>query len=107
MIAHAEISSTVGPEEHHGWSLQDLPFQHIDRAAVRDDETLFYMLVSASFIESGSELYTRNLIEHYDAFPLVKSWLAESWEPEELRHGRGLAEYVRAVWPEYDWDAAF
>ena len=107
MIAHAELTPTPGSEEHHGWSLQDLPFEHIDRAGVRDDETLFYLLVSASFIESGSELYTRNLIEHYAAFPRVKRWLAESWEPEELRHGRGLAEYVRAVWPEYPWDTAF
>jgi hypothetical protein len=105
MVAHAELSPTTGSEEH--WSLQDLPFQQIDRASVRDDDTLFYMLVSASFIESGSELYTRNLIEHYDAYPLVKHWLAESWEREELLHGRGLAQYVRTVWPEYEWDAAF
>jgi len=107
MVAHAELSPTAGPEEHHGWSVHDLPFDHIDRASVRDDETLFYMLVSASFIESGSDLYTRNLIEHYSAFPVVQRWLTEEWEAEELRHGRGLARYVRVVWPEYDWDAAF
>jgi hypothetical protein len=107
MVAHAELSPIAGPEEHHGWSLHDLPFHHIDRASVRDDETLFYMLVSASFIESGSDLYTHNLIEHYAAYPLVQRWLTEDWEAEELRHGRALALYVRAVWPEYDWEAAF
>lgn len=106
MIDSAELSSIAGPQEEP-WSLDDLPFDRIDRASVRANDTLFYMLVSASFIESGSELYTRNLIEHYGAYPPVKRWLAESWECEELRHGRGLAEYVRAVWPEYDWEAAF
>jgi hypothetical protein len=107
MVAHAKLDPPAGSEKRHDWSLQDLAFEHIDRNRVREDETLFYMLVSASFIESGSELYTRNLIEHYSAFPVVQRWLAESWEREELRHGSGLAAYVRAVWPEYDWDAAF
>jgi hypothetical protein len=107
MVAHLKLNPTAGSEERHDWSLRDVPFEHIDRASVRDDDALFYMLVSASFIESGSELYTRNLVEHYGAFPLVQRWLSESWEPEELLHGRALATYVRAVWPEYDWDAAF
>jgi hypothetical protein len=89
--------------EHHGaaWALSDLPFERIDRSRVRDDETLFYLLVCASFIESGSDLYTANLIEHYRERPAIARWLEQGWQPDELRHGSALERYVSAVWPEY------
>ena len=44
---------------------------------------------------------------HYAAYPEVAEWLQQHWEPEELQHGRALRRYVEAVWPEFDWPAAY
>ena len=33
------------------WRLEDIPFDAIDAASVRDDEFLFLLLASASFVE--------------------------------------------------------
>lgn len=89
------------------WRLEDIDFSAIQQDLVREDESLFFMLVTASFIESGSDLYTKNLVEHYRDFPEVQHWLASRWEREELQHGRALRHYVQAVWPEYDWTSAY
>jgi hypothetical protein len=89
------------------WTLESLNFADIDVARVRHNEDLFLLLCSASFVESGSDLYTHNLIEHFDGDLELQSWLREHWELEELQHGRALATYVRHVWPEFDWDAGF
>ncbi|ARU03737.1 ferritin [Comamonas serinivorans] len=89
------------------WTIDDLHLEAIDHAAIRDDDTLFYLACSASFIESGSDLYTRNLVQYYDGDADVTRWLDEQWEPEELQHGRALRAYVNHVWPEFDWDAAY
>ena len=89
------------------WRLEDIDFSAIDHARIVDNEALFYLLVSASFIESGSDLYTRNLVDHYAEQPLVAEWLREHWEHEELQHGRAFAAYVRAAWPAFPWQAAF
>lgn len=90
------------------WHPDDLPWSTLDAAAVRDNEPLFYLLVSASFIESGSDLYTRNLVDTYaDADPGLRDWLQRDWEPEENQHGSALRAYVERVWPEFDWPGAF
>ena len=89
------------------WSLDDIPLDCIDTARVRPREELFLLLAGASFVESGSDLYTRNLLEQFHDDAEVSSWLTTRWEPEELRHGRALRAYVNRVWPEFDWQAAF
>lgn len=89
------------------WRIEDLDFSRIALDQARADETLFYLACSASFIESGSHLYTRNLIDFYRGDREVTDWLAEHWEPEELQHGRALRAYVRRVWPEFDWEPAY
>lgn len=93
----------------HGlpWTLDHVGFDRIEAARVRDDEDLFFLLAGASFVESGSDLYTRNLVEHFDGDAELQDWLAGHWEQEELQHGRALATYVRHVWPEFDWDRGF
>ncbi len=58
-------------------------------------------------MESGSDLYTHNLIEHFEGDLELQAWLREHWEHEELQHGRALAAYVQHVWPEFDWHAGF
>ncbi|MCA1326431.1 ferritin-like domain-containing protein [Herbaspirillum seropedicae] len=89
------------------WSIDDIDFSRIDRERVRIDENLFYMVACASFIESGSDLYTSNLIEYYRGDAEVEHWLRTQWEQEELQHGRALRAYVQHVWPEFDWERAF
>lgn len=89
------------------WSLDSIGFDRIDTERIRDNEDLFLLLASSSFVESGSDLYTRNLVEHFDGDAELQDWLAGHWEHEELQHGRALATYVRCVWPEFDWDNGF
>jgi len=88
------------------WSVDTLPLDHIDHALVRDDEDLFFVLAGASFVESGSDLYTHNLVVYFGQSP-VAEWLARHWEQEELQHGRALRAYVERVWPEFDWNRAY
>lgn len=89
------------------WTLESLDFSRIDVARVRHDEDLFFLLCSSSFVESGSDLYTRNLIDHFADDQELQTWLRQHWEHEELQHGRALTAYVRSVWPEFDWDRGF
>lgn len=89
------------------WSLDEIPFQDIDRDAVGDDRQLFYMLAGASFVEITSDLYTDNLVAFYRGDDEVTAWLSQQWEPEELRHGKALRRYVETAWPEFDWNAGY
>jgi len=89
------------------WSLADIDFPAIEPERIRDDDAMFLLVCSASFVESGSDTYTGNLLERFSHDPEVGSWLREHWEPEELQHGQALRAYVRRVWPEFDWDAAY
>jgi hypothetical protein len=88
------------------WRVGDIDFTRAD-ARHRSDTTLFYLLTGASFVESGSELYTRNLLTYYRDIPQIADWLTNVWEPEELQHGAALRAYVQAVWPEFDWHKAY
>lgn len=89
------------------WTLESIDLDRIDVARVRHDEDLFFLLCSSSFVESGSDLYSQNLIDHFAGDQELQSWLSQHWEHEELQHGRALAAYVRKVWPEFDWDKGF
>jgi rubrerythrin len=96
----------AGQEAAH-WKIEDLDFSRIARAEVRQDENLFYLVASASFIESGSDLYTQNLVDFFRGDDEVTAWLADYWEAEELQHGKALRAYVSHVWPEFDWETAY
>ena len=89
------------------WSLDDIPLDCVEIGRVRSQEELFLLLAGASFVETGSDLYTRNLVKQFHGDAEVSSWLTNHWEPEELQHGRALRAYVNRVWPEFDWQAAF
>jgi hypothetical protein len=93
-------------EKQH-WTLDSLPWGEVRRELVADNEELFYMVVSASFIETTSDLYTRNLVQHFAGNEEVSGWLEAGWEPEELQHGRALREYVKHAWPEFDWETQY
>lgn len=87
------------------WSLDDIPWQSIDRDAASRSEALFYMVAAASLMESATDLYTANLIEHFASDPEITSWLRDYWLPEELQHGRALRRYVETAWPDFSWEA--
>src|ERR1700730_17072639 len=89
------------------WRYEDIDFNLIDRAQIADNEELYFLLCASSFIESGSDLYTRNLATYFEGNKDVTQWLTRHWEAEEMQHGRALKAYVQAVWPQFDWDAAF
>jgi hypothetical protein len=89
---------------HQDWRLEDISFDAVDAASVRDDEFLFLMLASASFVEILAETYSGNLIEHFQGDAEVTDWLSKYWQKEENQHGRALKAYVQAVWPEFDWE---
>ncbi|RAO74744.1 ferritin-like domain-containing protein [Dyella jiangningensis] len=89
------------------WTLESLDFSRIEIQRIRQNEDLFFLLCSASFVESGSDLYTHNLVDHFAGDEELQTWLSQHWEHEELQHGRALAAYVKAVWPEFDWERGF
>jgi hypothetical protein len=95
------------PTRQLPWTLADIDFSALQPERVRDDDAMFLLVCSASFVESGSDTYTGNLLERFAHDDEVGTWLREHWEPEELQHGRALRAYVQQVWPEFDWDAAY
>ncbi|MDR0458135.1 MAG: ferritin-like domain-containing protein [Burkholderiaceae bacterium] len=102
-----EPSSAARAEKHPHWRIEGIAYDAIDHSRVAGDELLFYLLASASFVESGSDTYTRNLVTHFADQPEMGQWLLAHWEPEELQHGRALGRYVQAVWPQFPWQVAY
>jgi len=92
---------------HAAWTVDDIPYDAVDAALMRDETELFYIIASASFIEITSDLYTRNLIEFYHGDDAIADWLANYWEQEEVQHGIALKRYVEAAWPDFDWEKAY
>jgi hypothetical protein len=68
---------------------------------------VFYIVVSASFVEITSDLYTRNLSDFFRGDEDILGWIGDVWQREELGHGAQLKNYVHAAWPDFDWDAAY
>ena len=85
------------------WSLDDIPWAEIRHDLVTGNEAFFYLIASASLMESGTDLYTANLIDYFAGDDEVTSWLERYWLPEELQHGRALRRYVEAAWPDFPW----
>lgn len=100
-------SRTVDGRNDLPWSMDAIRYRDIVRAAVEEDELLFQIVASASFVEITSDLYTENLTEYFRDDPELVDWLAYHWEPEELQHGAALKRYVEAAWPEFDWQRAY
>jgi hypothetical protein len=107
-IQHSE-QDTMHTELNHvmPWRIEDIDLTRIDRQKAVANEDLLLLLCAASFIESGTDLYTTNLSTFFNDDPEVSAWLNNEWEPEEMQHGRALKTYVAYVWPEFDWDTAF
>jgi hypothetical protein len=89
------------------WRLDDIDFGRIDRCAIANDALAFRIVLLASFIETGSDLYAANLIEYFAGDAEVSRWLLESWQPEEVQHGNALRAYAARVWPAFDWQRRY
>src|SRR5690625_2171387 len=89
------------------WGLDEIPFDEIDIDKAHSREDLFYLVISASFIEIASDLYTSNLILLFEGDDEVVQWLRDKWQHEEMRHGYALRDYAKHVWPEFDWESAY
>ncbi|MDR3426011.1 MULTISPECIES: ferritin-like domain-containing protein [Silvimonas] len=89
------------------WQFDNVDLTRVDFSRIKDNETLFYLLVASSFIESGADLYTSNLVDFFADDAEVAAWLSNHWEQEEMQHGRALRCYVQHVWPDFPWQAAF
>ncbi len=100
-------ASAAAPAGTLRWHFEDLNLQAVDREAVAARDDIFLLVCSASFIESGTDLYTRNLLEYFAGDAEFGDWLRQRWEPEELQHGRALRGYIEHVWPDFDWQAAY
>jgi hypothetical protein len=88
------------------WSLDDIPWRAIRHDSGAQAETFFYLVATASLMESATDLYTENLVDYFAGDEEVTSWLEQYWLPEELQHGLALRRYVEAAWPEFDWEPA-
>jgi hypothetical protein len=97
-------AATVRPAAgRRHWSLDDIPWPALRRDVVAENEGLFYMVATASLMESATDLYTANLIEFFAGDDEIGSWLQDFWLPEELQHGKAFRRYVEAAWPEFHW----
>ena len=89
------------------WTVNQIPYDQIARERIVAEEAWFYVLAASSFVESLSDLYARNLLQHMDGDIDACRWLREHWEQEELQHGLALRRYVEAVWPSFNWQETF
>lgn len=111
--AQALASPGASPDERRAtgldprWRIEDLGLDSIDPALAAADDDLACLVCAASFVESGSALYSANLAEHFSDDENIVRWLDERWESDELRHGRALRAYLAKAWPDFDWQTAF
>jgi hypothetical protein len=89
------------------WSLDSIDWHAIRSDAVGEPDSLFYLVAGASFIESTTDRYTRNLIDQFAGDDEITSWLERHWLPEELQHGQALRQYVLIAWPNFEWDRVY
>lgn len=89
------------------WRLADIDFGAIDRGAVAGDTLVFRIVFLASMVETASDLYAANLVEHFATDAEVSGWLRNAWQHEEVQHGHALRAYVEHVWPGIDWAGAY
>ncbi|HEY4373386.1 MAG TPA: ferritin-like domain-containing protein [Burkholderiales bacterium] len=89
------------------WRLDDIDYAGVRRELIAADENLFYLVISASFVEILADLYTTNLGRRYSDDPAASAWLSEKWRSEEIQHGDALKAYARAAWPGFDWEKAY
>jgi hypothetical protein len=102
----SQTTSAAAAQSQH-WTLDDIDWSSLRRDLVADNEALFYLIATASFVEAATDLYTQNLVDYFSADAEITAWLTAHWLSEELQHGRALRRYVQLAWPDFDWDEAY
>ncbi len=72
-----------------------------------EENIVFYIVASASFVKITSDLYSRNLAEYFGDDADIVCWIDAVWQHEELGHGAQLKQYVQTAWPDFDWNGAY
>ena len=93
----------VESARHQRWSLDDIPWDKVERKVVAAEEELLLLVAAASFVEIATDLFARNLLERFAREAEIGEWLERHWQHEELQHGRALKRYVEVAWPDLDW----
>jgi len=106
-IDRAAQDIRLSPSSTTPWTLQSLDLDRIEFSRIRHNEDLFFLLCSASLVESGADLHIGKLVDHFVGDQELQTWLSQHWAHDKLQHGRALAAYVRKVWPEFDWNRGF
>lgn len=101
------VARQLGGKGQGSWSIEDIRYERLEPGCLTPKDGLFNLVVSASFVEITSDLYTSNLVDYFRPDDEVVNWLKDEWEAEELRHGAALKRYVQTMWPHFDWDAAY
>jgi len=57
------------------WSLDGIDWRAIGVNRSDDSDVLFYLVAAASFMESTTDRYTRNLIEQFNDDSEITDWL--------------------------------
>ena len=89
------------------WTLDSIDWPAVREDPADEPEALFYMVAAASFMESTTDRYTRNLVDQFAGDDEITDWLDGHWLPEELQHGLALRRYVEIAWPDFDWDRVY
>ncbi len=89
------------------WDYKKIDYNSIESKKISENKILFQLVTIASFIEITSDLYEKNLAEFYTGDIFTVNWLANTWEPEEIQHGKALKKYIQTVWPLFDWENAY
>jgi hypothetical protein len=89
------------------WSLDSVDWRAIRRNSAGEPDALFYLVAAASFMESTTDRYTRNLIDQFSGDDEITAWLERYWLPEELQHGYALRRYLEIAWPNFEWDRVY
>ena len=101
----SQTTHAAAKQQH--WTLDDIDWSSLRRDLVGDNEAIFYLVASASFVEAATDLYTQNLVDYFSADDEITAWLKAHWLPEELQHGTALRRYVQLAWPDFDWDGVY
>src|SRR5579859_2292832 len=101
------LGTEDGATQHKNWALEDIPWRIVRREVIVDDEELFYLLTTASFTKTAIGLYVNALVRRLSVDIDIQNWVELPWRREQLKHGMALKRYIRAVWPNFDWDSAY
>jgi hypothetical protein len=84
-----------------------IPWHTLERDAVAQEEELFYLIASASFMKVASNVDVVKLVNNFPGDDELTKWLKMHWKREEIQHGQMLRHYIQSVWPKFDWDSVY